>query len=505
VAANVVVGDGDAAGARTALINPGAITGDVDVLSDGEVALDPPDALAITGNLTFDGGAYDVVLGPTPSLITVHGDVTINGGTIAGDGYRGVLPGPGDFKIIDFDGNLTGTFDNAPTGQTFLLGGDAVRVTHYGPAAAGVTLSHLAAAPKGTVTGSEVDGTNFTIRLAGGGELAYYDDAVGGPTLVARNTTLKSKITVTTKVNASDDLMSLGRVVVDGDLGSFSAPTVALLGSLTAYATPSTAGTVKSLALYQAVGALRLDGALSALTTTGPTELGLEATSVGAVKAAGTLRGAGDWDVPLGIGSITAGSLAAVTINAGYVGTLSVVGNPRMHLVADATAVTLNIGFNDGTRKAYGLKSLTVSGSVLDSVFDVRGGNVGSVRVGRFIRSDLFVGYTLAYGFGSPGYFTAPFRLEKFTTTAAAIGLANSPLDYAFSGSRIAADTIGTVRLSSLRTDDSGVPMGIQFHTPGCSVRVKQSDAPAGEIPRNLDLTPAAGALAGDFYYLVVP
>ena len=141
--------------------------------------------------------------------IVVSRNVDIFAGSTLGDAAStGVLTdADGEKKIIDFDGTLTGVFDNAPAeGTKFLFGTDALELTHYGPAATGVTIRQAAREANNTAIGSDADGTGYTIKLTGPGDLVRARDEFGGLFLILRNTTDKSSVSLSTKVNASDDV-----------------------------------------------------------------------------------------------------------------------------------------------------------------------------------------------------------------------------------------------------------------------------------------------------------
>ena len=129
---------------------------------------------------------------------------------------------------------------------------------------------------------------------------------------------------------------------------------------------------------------------------------------------------------------------------------------------------------------------------------------MASFTVGRFVNSNLYLDYTPGATFNTGGTFDLPsasFKLGKFTTTATTIGDLANPFNFAFSGSQVVADTIGTVRLSGLNTVNGGIAMGFKSRTAGGSIQTKTA---SGGIPLNTNLTPAVGALAGDFFYLDV-
>jgi len=204
----------------------GTLTGNVTVDFDGVLApggIGAVGTLTIDGNLKFADGEFAIDLGPTPDLVVLVGmnqHVNILGtSALRTVDSTGKLPGPGDFFVIEVNGPLSsvnGSFINAPVDAPFLLGTDAIRVTHYGPF---MSIGQVPAAPGGVVSSSDFDGTRYTIKLTGPGEMATF-----GEQIVLRNTTLASQLSVTTVANASDAFVGLGNVVVNGSLGKLIAP-----------------------------------------------------------------------------------------------------------------------------------------------------------------------------------------------------------------------------------------------------------------------------------------
>jgi len=82
----------------------------------------------------------------------------------------------------------------------------------------------------------------------------------------------------------------------------------------------------------------------------------------------------------------------------------------------------------------------------------------------------------------------------------------SNPFQWAFRGSEIAADTIGTVTLSGLSTDNFGQAFGIKVRKPGAIVKVLACDDLA--VPLNTNLTADNSApytpISGDFYFIDV-
>lgn len=505
----------------------GTVAGTLLVLPDGNLAPGGAGAvgtLTLVGNLAFQGGDYAVDLGTTSDLVAVTGNVTITAGRLGDEQSTGALSGPTDVAVIAFDGSLTGEFTNAPLGSGLYLGADAVRVTNYGPDTTGVTIARLPAALNGTATGFEPDGTQYTVKLTGGGELVTFRDLTAPPNrqlnVFARNTTIVSKIALTAKANASDTNVDLGPVRVTGPLGAFTAATATLNAPFVAD------GTVKALVfgrVYEAVtlggaiadkttfkaetstGNITTPGVLSAVTVTGNLGGILSANAIGTVKVGGQLDGSGPgWTIPFGVKSITAGRIESFTLTASFLGTLAAIGNK--HLSGDVSNSVIRLTSNDQTAAKVGLKALTARGNVQNTRITVEDGNVGSVTVGRFIDSQLYVDYTPAGSFNTGGTFDSPgrYRIGTFTTTAVPLGDPTSALNYSFAGSQVAADTLGTVRLSGLETGNGGSAFGFKFRTAGGSVRTKAADSP-GIIP-NVNLNPSNSPQTqpGDFYYIDV-
>ena len=162
-------------------------------------------------------------------------------------------------------------------------------------------------------------------------------------------------------------------------------------------------------------------------------------------------------------------------------------------------------------------KTLTAKGNVQFSQFDVKAGNVGSVKVGRFINSNLFLNYTPAGAFNlaSPagGAFDSAtvYKLGSFTTTAKTIGDPANFFNTSFSNSQIVADTIGKVRLAGVNTDNGGTAFGLKVRTndPKMDVRIMgDSSGPgAGTIAKNTKLVPSVAPgtpIADDLYFVDV-
>ena len=510
-----------------AVLSAAAVIGDV-VVNNGSLApggIGTAGTLAITGNLTFNNGSLDVDLGAIPDKVTATGTVALGVGNafLFSSSNSHILANNTPVNIIDAAGTLTGEFLGIADNSSLLLDGDAVKVNYF-PALGNVTLTQLAAAPGGTVTGADIDGTGYTVKLTGGGELVAL-----GVDFVVRNTTTKSNISVKTKANASDDLAALGNFSINGAFGTMKAAKADY--SLTA------TGTVKSVAAHNLngmiiggattdkttvsaaknfFGQVRTNGMLSSVTVKGDMFVfGLSADSVGKVKV-GRLN-FGIWTVMNGVTSIAAADISNLNLTAKYLGSLSANGDAKAGIAGNISFTTINLTGDDGTAAKNGLKTLTAKGNVQFSQFDVKAGNVGSVKVGRFINSNLFLNYTLAGAFNlaSPagGAFDSAtvYKLGSFTTTAKTIGDPANFFNTSFSNSQIVADTIGKVRLAGVNTDNGGTAFGLKVRTndPKMDVRIMgDSSGPgAGTIAKNTKLVPSVAPgtpIADDLYFVDV-
>ena len=504
-AANVNVGDGNFEDFQTRLFTDRPITAEVSVYFDGTLSpggSGTTGTMNITGNLFFFGGNYDLDLGAVPDKINVTGDLDLTGGAnLFNTSGTGALPNGNTFTIVDTVGDVSGEFDFIPLNTPFLLGADAIKVTAYGPdTGGGVDIQQVAASPNGMATGVEFDGTAYTIKLTGPGTLTTFANQFGQLVVLGKNTTLASKIDVKTKANASDDLLNIGTVSIGGDLGSFTAKGGLLNGGFSG-------GAIKSISFFDIFSNITLTGPLTKLTTGRDLFGSITAPSVGDIKVGGVMGGfGGPWIIPGNIKSITADAVFSLDVVAQSIGKIAVTGDKQAHIAGDIIFSSFQLTGNDGTPKQYGLKSLTVAGKVENTTFDVEGGNVGKVKVGRFIDSNLYLDYSPTAPFNTAGTFDSAgvFRLESFVTTATTLNDPNNPNNFAFSGSQIAADTIGTVKLTGLNTANFGNATGFKFRSAGGSIQVKST---SGALPLNTNLTPGTLPLVpleGDFFYLDV-
>ena len=624
----------------------GTVTGDVTVWFRGNLApggLGTVGTMTVRGNVTFEspgiftgpGGdlAIDFGVGQAdqlkvvdnPGTLPVEGAVDLSAGARLGGGLgTGQLTTP-TATILDSTGLLTGQFSNAPIGTGLLVGMDAITVTQYTrPDGTGEVIVAPLAAVGPVFKGSDDDGTTFTATLTGGGTLVPGKTPAGQWFLVVRNSTPASRLTITTRANASDDVVTLAAgLLVNGPLALMSAPKVnigdqfrasgavavatfrdfldlngagielggtaanrtaitarniqddvtvganlttlrvtqtlgdtffdpfnpspkvsaASVGAVTARAavadiiTPGKLGPVTiareyngtiraaSIARLQALGGtatLKATGApgvaatVGAVVSTGPDgmSLDIDAAKVASVSVAGPLSGvfgSSGWDVAGGITTISAGKITGLDVKAGFIGTVTAKGLPIEGISGDIEFATFTVTTNDGTLARNAIRAVTARGTVQAALFDVDAGNVGTVTVGRFLNSQLYLNYNshdpFAETFDTGGSFGSEgFKLGAFRTTAPPLGDPDHPLNWAFSGSEIAADKLGTVLLSGLDTDNNGLPFGIKVRTTPGSVKVTQADDLS--VPRNVNLVPDGTApydpIAGDFFFIDV-
>ncbi|MFQ3652499.1 MAG: hypothetical protein SNJ75_19460, partial [Gemmataceae bacterium] len=208
-----------------------------------------------------------------------------------------------------------------------------------------------------------------------------------------------------------------------------------------------------------------------------------------------------------------AGALAEMSINSvGRIGIFSAATIDSLILRANSLGV-MTVGTATAPGKlsnsslslsgAFGtagnaLDNLTVHGPVRDTRIDVLAGNVGSVTVGRFEASKLYLGYTPGLDFETLGTFTStPYTLNRFVTTQAFT--ANLPQTLAFGNSEVVAHRFGTVRLSGVLTGNSGVAFGLRVNGPANSGSVRVA-APTTTFLPTANLLPNVSF--GDFHFV---
>jgi hypothetical protein len=390
-----------------------------------------PGTMQVNGNVTFAGGDLVLDLGPTCDLLHVLGNVTIAGGNLGGGAGSGHLTGPGDVQVLRYTGTLTGQFDNAPVGAAVQVGGDAVRVTNYGPAATGMTIAQIPAVAGGTYVGADADGTGLTAKLTGGGELVTAIDAGGGRFFVVRNSTPVSKLAITTRANASDDVAALSGLVVDGPLAGFTGPKVDVANQFRVLGSASTV-VLRDLVAPGPTG-LELGGndtdisSVTARDLTGPVRVPGVLSALKARNVAGdvTAAAAGKIQVGNAAGSVTvAGPVTSFTAAGAFDGALTAgdLGTFQAGAVAGASTVALTGG-------QFPLRSVIVAGD-FDGTLTVPGGTIQSVAVGGAFAGSVSTNHLIKFRAGSldgdltmldiPGFRAGV--IDSVTVTGAAVG-----------------------------------------------------------------------------------
>jgi hypothetical protein len=123
----------------------------------------------------------------------------------------------------------------------------------------------------------------------------------------------------------------------------------------------------------------------------------------------------------------------------------------------------------------------------------------------------LYLNYTpdVVLPFDQGGTFgPGTFRLTSFKTTALPTPDPTNLFHWAFRSSEIAAQTIGTITLSGLSTDNAATGFGIKQANGGSVVKVLAADAgfPADKLKVALtpDSTNPYDPIGGDFFFIDV-
>lgn len=508
--------------------------------------------LSVAGPLDLDDQSVVFMnLGVTSDSINVTGnvDLTTGGGnenTITGIGS---LPTAAATTLLTYGGTLTGTFGNLLPLVPAVLGTEAV-TANYG-AGINSALSVVRVAGVKAIAGTDFDGTPFTIKVTGPGEVVLVTDASFFKTIVTRSTTAKSKLQVATKFKfgSSSDIELLG-LNVNGTIASITAKKVNI-GTNGIHVT----GTVKSISVLDVFGIPRLasapiiiggtnldrtsiqardirfaivtsGGQIKLLKTRGDLVSSLNAAAFGSVlvgdefagdlKTPGSVKsfavkstltdGGGSWQVGGSIGRLTAGQIAEFQLTANFIGSITVSGNRKLLLAATINNSTFTATGNTGILKgSFGVRKVNVLGTVSDTTFDVQEGNVASFAVGRFINSNLLLDYSAGVAFNTSGSFGANnFKLGTFSTKATSFIDPSGTKVFSFEESQVAASTIGSAKIVSLNADSpSNTAFGIKFLNSVKSVKIlKESSNPAILPKVNLTSNTGGAALADDFFFI---
>jgi autotransporter-associated beta strand protein len=303
--------------------------------------------------------------------------------------------------------------------------------------------------PKGTRTYKDTDGDIYTVRLTGPGtvEALIADPTGNGPgpidrIMVQGTDPVKSSLSVSVKKSKTGDgYDSVGEIDGSG-LKSIAARKSDLVGAGVTLTGPLGGLTIHDIAHDVSVIAA------------GTPDLKTR------IKA--HIIGYGD-SIRLGsaISGLNAARIDYLQLVAPSLGSLAVTGD-KVHGIVGNFSGTLTLSGAGVPAGKPTLGSVSVVGTIDSSAIDVAGGNVGSFRAGRFLNSQLHVGYTptdpndpMSGGTFTPGSTIGSFRVSGYT------GLTTP----AFDSSWVAADIIGSVNLKSIQTANAGKKFGVRAHT----------------------------------------
>jgi hypothetical protein len=261
-----------------------------------------------------------------------------------------------------------------------------------------------------------------------------------------RTDSAKSVLHITVKKATNGD----GRVAIDSVLGTgvkvFSAPKADLTGAgmnFSSFVGSLTIGNIENGADVTLSGAPPTAKGATAITAGvigNGTDISITGAPLSRLKA-----------VAVGTGSITAPSIGSI-VDTGKPKTKT---TPAISGDFDSNLTIAGTGLAAG---APALKSLQVAGAVSGSTIQVggvagSGGDVGSVKVGSFLSSQLFAGYSGPDN-GS-GTFTSPGTVGSFTVTGSTD---------AFAQSYVIASNFLNVKLTSANTSNAGTKFGFLAH-----------------------------------------
>ena len=409
-----------------------------------------------------------------------------------------------------------------------------------------------------TVSFTDADGTVSTISLRGGNATVRFNgvglaQAVAGrvvnvtgtgtelTSITATGTSARSRLAVTGR--GGDNIVIVNGITADGPLGAVTARDATLRG------TAAFAGAVGRLDLGRAVGAtINIGGSsqdrpgtisvvsaedtditsaapLRSLALGGATNVDPEADIITA-PAIARLTANGDYVGSLNVGTLgnarIGGGVAAGTWNVGNAGSVTVTstgpawagnfGGPVRSFTATGdlsgtlTAGSINqlrvgsmTGANvtltqTGLNTVPSLGRLTSTGPITNS--NVRASHdVGTITAGSISGSTIYAGVTPPAGSLLPASatdFVAPATIRGVTLRSRAAA--------AFSGSAIAASTLGRLNLGSVNTFNNGVPHGVAAQT------IASLNAVSGtgdSVRRSRLAEPTDNINFGDFYVLL--
>ncbi len=352
------------------------------------------------------------------------GTVNINGYTAPELGTTNFFPGDFDNSTVYIPGNLVTGFGITSFTATGDMVADTIDVVN------GV----------GTITvARQVDGTLFREEnplLAGSGKIT----TLSAGEIVGSSIQANSIGTLTTTAN----LALFPYYGLEGDFNTSDVTITALTG--TGLATFSVAGNMAS-------STMNIRASLTSFTVSQTLSSPFQ---VDGSRAPGDSIAAG-FSATSSIGTLTAGSIDGLDLVTNSLTTLNVAGNTSASLAGSIAGSLFTVIGNAGTGKT-GIGTITVTGTVSDTSFNVFNGNVSSVTVGAFTSSALLVGFHAVAADDitedpvNSAWNPVNFSLSSFKTTGPVVTPSSPALAATFTDSLIVAAKLGTITLPGINT-----------------------------------------------------
>ena len=320
-----------------------------------------------------------------------------------------------------------------------------------------------------TVTFTNTDGAVATLQLKGGGTMDVPPGNLPS-NIVLSATGSGSTLSIKVKKAANGNgFVQIGGFTGDGDLRSFNARNVDLTGSGL-----QLAGFVPSIQLHDV-----LNGA---------------SISIGGVSTQQTKFTAHNIDdgsaitTTCRIATLTAARIGDVAITAPSIGSVSLKGDKKAGIPGDFNGQMELSGDGIATGGST-LGKFSASGAISNAIIDVVDGNVDSITAAAILDSSIYVGFVPTNP-NTPllgGAFVADLLLKAVSTKASSNGFANTVL---------ASSKIGSVKLSSVETNNSTTPFGVMGNQSISSVTSKTP-------PFKWSSTGAPDQSLGDFHVIL--
>ncbi len=184
------------------------------------------------------------------------------------------------------------------------------------------------------------------------------------------------------------------------------------------------------------------------------------------------------------IGTLTAGSIDGLDLVTNSLTTLNVRGNAAASLAGSVADSLFTVIGNSGAGKT-GIGTVTVTGTVSDTSFNVFNGNVSSVTVGAFTSSALLVGFHAVAADDitedpvNSAWNPVNCSLSSFKTTGPVVTPSSPALAATFTDSLIVAAKLGTITLPGINTT---LPDGSPTLTFGIGFRKSTSGSGTATI-----------------------